>query len=105
MSALDLKLAFAGLLIGGLVGLTGMGGGSLMTPLLIWLGIPPVKAVGTDLAYAAITKTFGAWRHHTLEHVNHDLVRWLALGSVPSSVVGVWTLSRMEDVMGDGVNQ
>jgi uncharacterized membrane protein YfcA len=100
MSALDLKLALAGLLIGGLVGLTGMGGGSLMTPLLIFLGLPPVKAVGTDLAYAAVTKTFGAWRHHVLQNVNYEVAKWLALGSVPASVVGVFTLDRLEGWLG-----
>src|SRR4051794_14706301 len=100
MSPLDLKLAFAGLLIGGLVGLTGMGGGSLMTPLLIFLGLPPVKAVGTDLAYAAVTKSFGAWRHHVLQNVNYDVAKWLALGSVPASVLGVFTLDRLESLLG-----
>ena len=100
MSPLDLKLAFAGLVIGGLVGLTGMGGGSLMTPLLIFLGLPPVKAVGTDLAYAAVTKTFGAWRHHVLQNVNYDVARWLALGSVPASVLGVFTLDRLKGWLG-----
>src|SRR4051812_47699377 len=100
MSPLDLKLAFAGLLIGGLVGLTGMGGGSLMTPLLIFLGLPPVKAVGTDLAYAAVTKSFGAWRHHVLQNVNYDVAKWLALGSVPASVLGVFTLDRLRACWG-----
>ena len=60
MTPLDAKLIVAGLLVGALVGMTGMGGGSLMTPILVLLGIPPVKAVGTDLAYAAVTKVFGA---------------------------------------------
>ena len=85
--------------------MTGMGGGSLMTPLLIMLGIPPVKAVGTDLAYAAITKTFGAWRHQKLENVNLTVVKWLALGSVPASVLGVVTLERLKDVMGDDLDR
>src|SRR5215475_5034322 len=100
MTPLDVKLAFAGLVIGGLVGLTGMGGGSLMTPLLIFLGLPPVKAVGTDLAYAAVTKSFGAWRHHVFDNVNYDVAKWLALGSVPASVLGVFTLDRIESALG-----
>jgi uncharacterized membrane protein YfcA len=100
MTVLDGKLAAAGLLIGALVGLTGMGGGSLMTPLLVLLGIPPVKAVGTDLAYAAVTKTIGAWRHHALANVNYPIARWLAAGSVPASIVGVFTLTQLKHSLG-----
>jgi uncharacterized membrane protein YfcA len=101
MTELEAKLVLAGLAIGALVGLTGMGGGSLMTPLLVFLGVPPVKAVGTDLAYAAITKTFGAWRHHAMQNVDYRLAGWLALGSVPASVTGVFVLDRLKDAMGD----
>src|SRR4051812_50134655 len=102
MSPLDLKLAFAGLLIGGLVGLTGMGGGSLMTPLLIFLGLPPVKAVGTDLAYAAVTKSFGAWRHHVRQNVNYDVAKGLAPGSVAASGLGVFPRHRPRSLAGAG---
>ena len=104
MTPLDAKLIVAGLLVGTLVGMTGMGGGSLMTPILVLLGIPPIKAVGTDLAYAAITKTFGAWRHHSKENVDYRLVWWLASGSVPASVAGVFVLKKLKDEMGDDVN-
>ena len=100
---LELKLAVAGLLVGTLVGLTGMGGGAVMTPLLIFMGIPAVQAVGTDLAYSAVTKTVGAWRHHTLRHVNYRIALWLGLGSVPASVVGVFTLDRLEHAAGTDV--
>ena len=102
---MDPLVVLFGLGVGILVGTTGMGGGSLMTPLLILVfGVKPVMAIGTDLAYAAITKTFGAWRHHALRNVNHALVRWLAIGSVPSSVLGVFTLDRLRDRLGDDVD-
>ena len=83
-------LSLTGLLIGFLVGLTGMGGGALMTPVLIFFfGFKPTLAVGTDVTYGAITKTFGAWRHWRLGSVDLPLVLYLALGSVPSTLVGV----------------
>jgi uncharacterized membrane protein YfcA len=83
-------LSLTGLLIGFLVGLTGMGGGALMTPILIFVfGFKPTLAVGTDATYAAITKSFGAWRHWRLGSVDLPLVLYLALGSVPSTLVGV----------------
>ena len=83
-------LSVTGLLIGFLVGLTGMGGGALMTPVLIlFFGFKPTLAVGTDVTYAAITKTFGAWRHWRLGSVDLPLVLYLVLGSVPSTLAGV----------------
>jgi len=83
----------AGLAVGILVGLTGMGAGSLMTPILITVfGIPPSTAVGSDLIYAAITKCFGAARHHQLKNVNKELAYWMAAGSVPAAILGVFTL-------------
>lgn len=99
----EVKLILAGLIVGALVGLTGMGGGALMTPILILVGIPPTTAVGTDLAYAAITKSVGAWRHHQLKHVNMRIVFWLACGSVPAAFLGVFTLAELKDRMGGDV--
>ena len=65
-----------------------------MTPLLILvIGIKPVVAVGTDLAYGAITKTLGGWRHLRSGTVDMGLSKWLAFGSVPGSVLGVWLIS------------
>jgi uncharacterized protein len=91
-----------GLGVGLLVGITGMGGGSLMTPLLILvLGIKPVVAVGTDLAYAAITKTVGGWRHFTKGTVFPRMAFWLAVGSCPAALAGVWLLDRLRDSWGD----
>src|ERR1041385_6979088 len=82
-----------GLGVGILVGLTGMGGGSLMTPILIIVfGYNPVTAVGTDLAYGAVTKTLGGWRHFQKGTVFPRLAFWLAVGSCPAALVGVWVL-------------
>jgi uncharacterized protein len=83
-----LPLAAAGFAVGMLVGLTGVGGGSLMTPLLISsFGVPPQVAVGTDLLYASITKMAGGWRHHLSDHIDWPIVKRLAAGSLPAAVV------------------
>jgi uncharacterized membrane protein YfcA len=88
--------------IGILVGMTGMGGGSLMTPLLILaFGYSPVTAVGSDIAYAAVTKTVGGWRHFRLGTVNLGLSLWLAVGSVPSAIAGVWVIEYLHRHYGD----
>jgi uncharacterized membrane protein YfcA len=77
-----------GFAVGFLVGLTGVGAGSLMTPFLIsGIGISPVLAVGTDLLFACITKASAAWRHHALGNVNWPIVRWLATGSLPGAAL------------------
>jgi uncharacterized membrane protein YfcA len=76
--------------VGVLVGLTGIGGGSLMTPLLlIFIGTQPHVVVGTDIAYGALTKTVGGWQHLRNGTVDLGLSKWLAFGSVPGSVAGV----------------
>lgn len=94
---MDPAIILFGLGIGILVGMTGMGGGSLMTPLLILvLGVQPTTAIGTDIFYSAITKTVGAWRHLRMKRVNMELVRWLAMGSVPAAVGGVALISVLE---------
>ena len=91
-----------GLGVGVLVGLTGIGGGSLMTPLLILVGgYSPVVAIGTDLAYGAITKTVGGFRVFRQGQVDLKLSTWLAFGSVPGSLVGVWAVDRLHDTHGD----
>ena len=93
-----------GLGVGILVGLTGIGGGSLMTPLLIlFAGIPPTVAIGTDLAYGAITKTLGGWRHLRKGTVDLGVSKWLAFGSVPGSLVGVALLETYGDDLQDGL--
>jgi uncharacterized protein len=93
-------------LVGLLVGMTGMGGGSLMTPVLILLlGIKPTVAVGSDLAYSAITKIVGAFQHHRQHTVNYALAWQMAVGSVPGSLAGVWCVHRLQTRLGDGVEQ
>lgn len=79
--------SLSGFVVGVLVGLTGVGGGSLMTPLLVLLfGISPATAVGTDLLYAAVTKTGGVLVHGFNRTVDWRIVRRLATGSVPATV-------------------
>jgi uncharacterized membrane protein YfcA len=99
---MDPWLIVFGFGVGILVGTTGMGGGSLMTPLLILVfGIQPVVAVGSDLAYAAITKTAGGLLHFRRGTVQTSLAWWLALGSCPGAVAGVILLDRLglDDVL------
>lgn len=84
----------SGLSVGLLVGLTGVGGGSLMTPLLVLLfGIHPATAVGTDLLYAAITKAGGTTVHARKGHVDWRITGLLASGSIPASILTIWALS------------
>ncbi len=91
MSGGTWQFVLLGLGVGTLVGMTGMGGGSLMTPLLmIVFGFDPGKAVGTDLMHGAIFKSFGAARHHVLGTIHKRLVLWMLCGSAPMSLVGVW---------------
>jgi len=100
---LDPLVICFGLGVGVLVGLTGIGGGSLMTPLLIlFAGVPPVVAIGTDLAYGAITKTLGGWRHLRKGTVDLGVSKWLAIGSVPGSLVGVFLVQRLHTDYGKG---
>jgi uncharacterized membrane protein YfcA len=94
---MDPRYSLVGLLVGFLVGMTGMGGGSLMTPLLILLlGQKPTVAVGSDLAYAAITKIVGGWFHRTQGDVHMKLALKMAIGSVPASILGVMVLKHFE---------
>jgi uncharacterized protein len=82
-----------GFIVGFLVGMTGVGAGSLMTPFLITqVGISPALAVGTDLLFAGLTKASAAARHHTFGNVNWPIVRWLAAGSVPGALLMLATL-------------
>jgi uncharacterized protein len=98
------ELSVTGLLIGLLVGLTGMGGGALLTPLLILLfGFKPTLAVGTDILHGAIFKTFGAMRHRRLGTVHARLTFWMFLASAPLSLVGVELAEYLERRYGDDV--
>jgi uncharacterized membrane protein YfcA len=99
------QLTLTGFLIGLLVGMTGMGGGSLMTPLLILVfDFNAIVAVGTDILNGAIFKTVGAWRHRVFGHVHARLVFWMALGSVPASIAGVYVVELMKHRYGDDVD-
>lgn len=92
----DPLLLSLGFLVGTLVGLTGVGGGALLTPLLILVaGVRPVIAVGTDLAFAAVTKIIGSWQHSRQGVSDRRLVLTLALGSVPGAVLGAQLMSRL----------
>lgn len=89
----DWLLPLYGLTVGLLVGLTGMGGGVLMTPLLmLGLGMPATAAVGTDLAYSTLTKLAGTWQHWRQGTVDAEVVRGLAIGSIPGSLFAIGLL-------------
>jgi uncharacterized protein len=92
------ELSLGGLLIGVLVGMTGMGGGSLMTPMLILIfGFNPKTAVGTDILHGAVFKSFGAFHHRKLGNVHVPLAMWMLLGSAPLSLLGVQIASSFSD--------
>jgi uncharacterized protein len=98
------ELSLTGLLIGLLVGITGMGGGSLMTPILILVfGFKPTLAVGTDILHGAVFKTFGAVQHRRLHTVHARMTFWMFLGSGPMSLAGVQTAELLENRYGNGV--
>lgn len=93
---IDALHAIAGFLVGLLVGLTGVGGGSLMTPLLVLLfGVSPQTAVGTDLLYASITKITGSAVHGWRDTVEWAIVRRLACGSIPAAIVTIIILAHV----------
>lgn len=85
----------AGLVVGFIVGMTGVGGGSLMTPILLWFGISPATAVGTDLLYAAITKASGVWVHGRNKNIDWKITGLLSMGSVPAAALTLWFLSTL----------
>ena len=99
---MDPAIIAFGLGIGILVGMTGMGGASLMTPLLILVfGISPVTAIGTDIFYAAVTKTAGGLQHLRMRTVHLGLAFWMAVGSVPSAVLGVFVIEILQREYGE----
>jgi uncharacterized protein len=103
---MDPAIVFFGLGIGVLVGMTGMGGASLMTPMLILVfGISPVTAIGTDIFYAAVTKTVGGYQHLKLKTVHRGLAFWLACGSVPSAIAGVWVIELLQRSYGEDLDK
>ena len=102
--ALNPLLPLSGFVVGVLVGLTGVGGGSLMTPLLVLaFGFKPATAVGTDLLYAAITKSGGSWVHHRHGNIDWGITGRLALGSVPAAALTLLLLANI-GVAGHGAS-
>lgn len=99
---MDPAIIIFGFGIGLLVGMTGMGGASLMTPLLILVfGISPVTAIGTDIFYAAVTKTVGGLQHLKNRTVHRGLAFWMAVGSVPAAVAGVVVIEALQASVGE----
>jgi uncharacterized protein len=99
---MDPVIVLFGFGIGVLVGLTGMGGASLMTPLLVLIfKTEPVTAIGTDIFYAAVTKTFGGYQHLRAGTVHRGLAFWMAVGSVPAAIVGVLVIESLENHYGE----
>src|SRR5258706_2160354 len=93
---IDLPYSVAGFVVGAIVGLTGVGGGSLMTPLLVLgFGVAPVTAVGTDLLFAGFTKVGGAVSHGLKQQVDWRVTGWLATGSVPGALLALALLSQL----------
>ena len=97
LQSLEPLYSVSGFVVGILVGTTGVGGGSLMTPLLILIfGVSPAVAVGTDLLHASVTKTAGTLIHGLHGTIDWHIVRWLAMGSVPASVIALFVLGLLD---------
>ena len=94
---MDLVYSFAGFIVGFIIGLTGVGGGSLMTPILVIIfAIKPAVAVGTDLLYAAITKSGGIIVHQRQKSIDWKIVALLSSGSIPTSFLALFLLRNLE---------
>lgn len=94
---MDLAYTATGFLVGFIIGLTGVGGGSLMTPILVlFFGIKPAIAVGTDLLYAAITKSGGIFVHHSRGTIEWKIVGLLSMGSIPASLLSIFLLKHLQ---------
>src|SRR5215468_5378263 len=101
---IDFGIAAAGLIVGIVVGLTGMGGGALMTPVLVLgFGIEPLAAVSSDLVAAVVMKPIGGGIHFRSGTVHIGLVRWLAFGSVPGALLGSYVISHLSGDGGDTI--
>ena len=95
---MSIEAALFGLLVGFLVGLTGVGGGSLMTPfLMVVMGVPAPTAIGTDMVYATVTKLTGSWQHYRQRSINLEVALFLGVGSIPASLLGVRTLEWIKN--------
>ena len=98
------QFVLAGLAVGVLVGMTGMGAGSLMTPILVFIfGFNPATAIGTDILHGAIFKSVGGLRHHSLGTTHAKLSGWMFIGSAPASLLGVATATWLKHKYGGGI--
>src|SRR6266581_1652923 len=100
---MDLSYTLLGIVVGILVGITGVGGGSLVTPALTLFGIHPAVAVGTDLAFAGITKTFGTIVHRSRDSVDWRIARLLVFGSCPAAAITIGVLAATESHLKSGL--
>jgi uncharacterized protein len=91
-------IAIMGLLVGLLVGLTGVGAASLLTPVLVLIGIHPSMAVGTDLVYNSLTKLFGVIQHGRQRTINFKFVKYLSVGSIPGAIIAIVSLHALGNV-------
>ena len=99
---MDLSFTITGFFVGFIVGMTGIGGGSLMTPILVLgFGIKPAIAVGTDLLYAAITKSGGVFVHHKHGNIQWPVVILLSMGSIPASLCSILVIKHLDS---SGIN-
>jgi uncharacterized membrane protein YfcA len=99
---MDTWLMMSGFVVGMVIGVTGMGGGLIMTPLLMFgFGMAPAMAVGTDLIFAATTKIFGAWQHWRQKTIDISLLKRVAMGSIPGTLIGMVLLYRIKEFGGD----
>ncbi len=99
---MDYSLTIAGFFVGFIIGMTGVGGGSLMTPILVLgFGIKPTIAVGTDLLYAAITKSGGVFVHHKHGNIQWEIVCLLSIGSIPASICSIFIIKHLNNA---GIN-
>lgn len=91
------EMPLAGFVVGFVVGITGMGGALIMTPIMIFLfGMAPTVAIGTDLVYASITKMFGAFQHWRQKTIDFTVVKWMLSGSIPGALLGVTLILLMQ---------
>lgn len=99
---MDFSFTIIGFIVGFVIGMTGVGGGSLMTPILVLgFGIKPAIAVGTDLLYAAITKSGGVFVHHKHGNIQWNILKLLFIGSIPASLCSILIIKKLDDA---GVN-
>lgn len=102
---MDYRISLAGLLVGFLIGLTGMGGGSLLAPILIlFFRIPPLWAVATDITYSTVTKGLGSIVHIRQKQTNFRVAFWLACGSIPATFLSVFMIRYIQSHYGNIIN-